>query len=43
LEFLLYSKSEGVAQVVGRVQVKKVLLPRIRDRITEVLHGSPDD
>ena len=37
LEFLVYSKTEDMAQVVGRVLVKKGLLPAIRDQITEVL------
>jgi len=37
LEFLVYSKTEDLAQVVGRVRVKKGLLPAIRDQITEVL------
>lgn len=37
LEFLVYSQTEDLARVVGRVQVKKGLLPVIRDQITEVL------
>lgn len=37
LDFLVYSQTEGLAQVVGRVRVNKGLLPKIRDEITEVL------
>lgn len=37
LEFLVYSQSEGIAKVVGRVQVSKGLIPSLRDEITEVL------
>lgn len=37
LEFLVYSQSEDLAKVVGRVVVKRGLLPVIRDQITEVL------
>ena len=37
LEFLVYSKTENQAQVVGRVSVDKGLLPTLRDAITEVL------
>lgn len=37
LEFLVYSQTEHVAQVVGRVRVSTGLLPKIRDKITEVL------
>ena len=37
LEFLVYSGTEDLAQVVGRVRVRKGLLPRLRDTITEVL------
>lgn len=37
LEFLVYSQTEDLAKVVGRVLVKKGLLPAIRDQITEVL------
>jgi hypothetical protein len=37
LEFLVYSETEDLAQIVGRVLVKKGLLPVIRDLITEVL------
>ena len=37
LDFLVYSQTEDLAQVVGRVRVNKGLLPKIRDEITEVL------
>jgi len=37
LEFLVYSGTEDLAQVVGRVRVRKDLLPKLRDTLTEVL------
>lgn len=37
LEFLVYSKTENRARIVGRVSVNKGLLPLLRDAITEVL------
>lgn len=37
LDFLVYSQTEHLAQVVGRVRVNKGLLPKIRDEIRDVL------
>lgn len=37
LEFLVYSQTENLAHVVGRVLVAKGLLPDIRDEILEFL------
>lgn len=37
LEFLVYSETEGLAKVVGKVLLNRGLLPRLRDGIREVL------
>lgn len=37
LEFLVYSQTEDLARVVGKVLVNKGLLPVIRDEIREIL------
>lgn len=37
LEFLVYSQTDNLAHVVGKVLVAKGLLPDIRDKILEFL------